>query len=73
MERQMKSTDKNRVKILKQARNVKNIPVLVGIKQEPSGKEKQPLVRLIHTGEKDARIEVQCSCGKRILLECDYE
>jgi hypothetical protein len=62
-----------RARIVRAAKNVENIPVLVEVPDLQEGEEGQPQAFLRDLGEKGMQIEVICTCGKKIVLECTTE
>ena len=62
-----------RARIIRAAANVKNIPVLVEVPDLLEGEEGQPQAFLRDQGEQGMQIEVICTCGKKIVLQCTTE
>jgi len=60
--------------VIKKAPTVGDIPVLVGAKGSVAESDgEQPVVNLIMNSENGALIEGLCSCGKKIVIECEYK
>ena len=67
----MRAVTKARARVLKNHRGISEIPVLVGGEGAEKGDEPRPEVRLLRDGEGD-RIEVRCTCGRCIVIACEY-
>jgi len=65
--------EKRKAKVIKQARKVENIPVLVEAERHASEDKKQAEIRFIQDGEGGAKIEVTCPCGEKIVIVCEFE
>ena len=48
---------------------VDSTPILVG----RGGTQTQPRVTLRKDGSRISTIEIQCSCGEMILIDCEYD
>ncbi len=49
------------------------IPVLVGVPETGASKDAGPKARLVKKEDGTMQIEVRCACGKKIIMECDFE
>lgn len=62
---------KPRARVLKGTVKISAVPVLVGGIDDAGEGTPSPRVRLLDD-EQGARIEVCCTCGRRIVIECEY-
>ena len=67
----MPHTGKARARVLKKNVEISEVPVLVGVERAEDGEEPRPRARLLQE-EEGSRIEVRCTCGRCILIECEY-
>ena len=69
----MVPSDKRRARLIRNGARISSIPVLIGAGECRGNKGKNPVARLIEAGDGSGRIEVQCACGRKIILECEYD
>ncbi len=65
------TSEKRKVRVIRQGSNVKGIPVLVG-GAAPAPKDKnRARARLSKDKNGQTTIEVECACGNKIVIECE--
>lgn len=69
----MKAMERKTARVIRGSAQVKSIPVLVGMKDPAADQEPSPTAELLRDEEGAMRIEVTCSCGRKIVIECDVE
>ena len=67
------TSEKRKARLIRKGAKISGIPVLIGAGECRGKKGRDPVARLIEEGDGSGRIEVQCACGRKITLECEYE
>lgn len=71
----MSAKSRHKARVIRSDADIESIPVLVEPPEDQptGGSEPDPQVRIVHDGEQGATIEVVCSCGRKITIQCEYE
>jgi len=68
----MQMPERHKARVIKRAVKVDSIPVLAAAVEAKASCRRTAQARLIEAGESEARIEVVCACGEKMVIACEY-
>lgn len=67
------SSERRKARVIRKGARLVDVPVLIGDREQVAEQGEKVSARLVSREDGGSAIEVLCSCGKKIIIECDYD